>query len=190
MGDLISTDEDTPVPSFESLLTSSIRYALRSVLYFSNDTADAVCLFMKFDNDQQVRVMPLFRYGKDLLSINEASAIVNIGTDEADEWVNGFLANYVTGELMTLFRSNRKAIPESIWCFYDLTEERVSNSDAQHMYLTYRATSCVPNSPSLAPPPPGNMHGDIDLEVSQWVYRTMKATIGATSAPRAKSYSN
>lgn len=206
--DIISIDDSPSArASFESLLTRSIRYVLRSILYFSNDTADAVCLFVKFDHGQQVRVMPMFRYGRDLLSIDEASAITGASQEEIDNWVGGFLGNYITKELIPLFNTYRKAVPESVWCFYDLTEEQDTGEDAQHTYLTWRTTDLVPEcsprsgtAPYLANKRAGTNtpreaesgidHGDIDDELRQWVHRTMKVHLGLTESRAPRGYSN
>ena len=206
--DIISIDDSPSArASFESLLTRSIRYVLRSILYFSNDTADAVCLFVKFDHGQQVRVMPMFRYGRDLLSIDEASAVTGTSQEEIDNWVGGFLGNYITKELIPLFNTYRKAVPESVWCFYDLIEEQDTGEDAQHTYLTWRTTDLVPEcSPRSGTAPylanecaktstpreaeTGIDHGDIDDELRQWVHRTMKAHLGLTESRPPQGYSN
>lgn len=206
--DIISIDDSPSArASFESLLTRSIRYVLRSILYFSNDTADAVCLFVKFDHGQQVRVMPMFRYGRDLLSIDEASAITGTSQEEIDNWVGGFLGNYITKELIPLFNTYHKAVPESVWCFYDLTEEQDTGEDAQHTHLTWRTTDLVPEYPthSSAAPYLANEcvgasipretgsdidHGDIDDELHQWVHRTMKVHLGLTESRAPRGYSN
>lgn len=206
--DIISIDDSPSArTSFESLLTQSIRYVLRSILYFSNDTADAVCLFVKFDHGQQVRVMPMFRYGHDLLSIDEASTITGTSRDEIDNWVDGFLGNYITKELIPLFHTYRKAVPESVWCFYDLTEEQATGEDAQHTHLTWRSADLVPkrttrsdttsdltNGHAKAKPPRGEGsgvdHGDIDNELRQWIHRTMKVYLGLTESRSPRGYSN
>ena len=166
-----------------------------------------MCLFVKFDHGQQVRVMPMFRYGRDLLSIDEASVITRTSQEEIDNWVGGFLGNYITKELIPLFNTYRKAVPESVWCFYDLIEEQDTGEDAQHTYLTWRTTDLVPEcsprsgtAPYLAnecaktstPRKTGSDidHGDIDDELRQWVHRTMKAHLGLTESRPPRGYSN
>lgn len=177
LDDIFSDNILEESPDTSARIRKNLYYALRTVLDFSYDKANAVFLYVQIDpSSDSAGFSVIFRMGEKTYLLDDLDTAPEMrGLDlgpERQVQLAQMMADNITGGIIPIFTSENKALPNEIWTSYDLDLEKETGESTHRTTLGYNM--------------PGYRMPDIMSRTNQW--RDLIEELGYTQNFKGSSF--